>query len=76
VQRDLERTRDFVEIDVIAAESLRLDGIEERRFALVDNVTVPARLYERDTRAWFGCRANGRITFEGCRERHKLSLFV
>jgi hypothetical protein len=51
VQRDLERTRDFVEIDVIAAESLRLDGIEERRFALVDNVTVPARLYERDTRA-------------------------
>jgi hypothetical protein len=71
VQRDFEGAGDFVEIDVIAAESLCLDGTEERRFALVDNVAMPARLNERDARTRLGGRANGGITFESSCERHK-----
>jgi hypothetical protein len=71
VQRDFKGTGDFVEIDVVAAELLYLDGIEEGCFALVDNVAMPARLNECDTRTRLRCRANGGITFESSGERHK-----
>ena len=37
VQRDFEGAGNFVEIDIVAAESLCLDGAKEGRFALIDN---------------------------------------
>jgi hypothetical protein len=71
MQRDFEGAGDFVEIDVIAADSLGLDGVEEGCFALVDDVAMPARLNERDACMRLGCRASGGIVFESSCERHK-----
>src|SRR5471032_3122728 len=43
VQRDFKGESNFIELDIIVADSMCLNGIKEGCLGLVDNVAMPAR---------------------------------